>query len=414
MIGSMQEYKLNLFDALLHGTSLGDLLEIGTKYLGYPIIALDNSTTLLAITKRNVLERFSDDDSLYDLVTNGYCAYEYLVKYKIPETIELTLQRGTFILDTHFAVNMRRILAPIMVDNVMDGYLATFEIDRPFSEDDVTAMDLLAKACGMVIKNSGTYMSSKYSLSKSVLKSYLTGRISDSDAFLELYKSFMGKDYAYYHVLCVRSVGNDDDDQVGLISLLDPLEKLLPTGLVFYVDSNIVVLIGADQKNNPETEAVIERFLEANNLQGGLSEWFSDIAKARKNYLQASGLAAVDPAQCKMKHLITYNRHYLQYCFSQMESAIDLRQLISPEIHALIKYDEKNGMDFFKTLCGYMDHNMNIVDTAEAMFIHRNTLRYRIKKISAIMEMDIEDYRNFDTIRLSLAAARWINTSRKH
>ena len=410
MIGSIDDYKIKLFDGLMNGCTLGGLLEIATEYLNYPIMALDNSTTLLAVTKKSVLERFSDDDSLYDLVSNGHCAYEFLVKYNIPETIELTFQKGTaFIIDTHFAVNMRRILAPIMIDHIMYGYLATFEIDRTFTDEDLLAMDLLAKACGMLIKNSGNYLSNKLSLSKSVLKSYLNGLITDSDAFLELYNSFMGKSYPYYYILCIKSIGQKNENSLGLPSLVEPLEKILPTALAFYNDSHIITLIGMEEKINEDIEKNIEQFLKSNNLQGGLSEWFSDSGSARKNYLQALEIVNVNPKQCERIHLMTLRNHYLQYCFTKIESVIDLRQLIIPEINLLLNYDKKNNTQFFETLCAYIKHNMNIIETADAMFLHRNTLRYRIKKISAIMDMDIEDYKNFNVLNLSVAATKWIN-----
>ena len=44
-----------------------------------------------------------------------------------------------------------------------------------------------------------------------------------------------------------------------------------------------------------------------------------------------------------------------------------------------------------KTLRTYLDENLNATRTAEALFIHRSTLLYRLEKIKEILQYDLDD-----------------------
>ncbi|MEL7647724.1 MAG: PucR family transcriptional regulator [Sedimentibacter sp.] len=57
-------------------------------------------------------------------------------------------------------------------------------------------------------------------------------------------------------------------------------------------------------------------------------------------------------------------------------------------VKPLQSYDAKYSAEFLKTAVAYIDNNGNIKDTAEALFQHENTVRYRIGKIKEILSME--------------------------
>lgn len=59
-------------------------------------------------------------------------------------------------------------------------------------------------------------------------------------------------------------------------------------------------------------------------------------------------------------------------------------------IEILSVYDEKHGTEFLPTLYQYVANERNLVATAKVLFIHRNTLVYRIKRIMEIIGSDLE------------------------
>ncbi|WP_270507633.1 helix-turn-helix domain-containing protein, partial [Paraclostridium sordellii] len=57
----------------------------------------------------------------------------------------------------------------------------------------------------------------------------------------------------------------------------------------------------------------------------------------------------------------------------------------------LIDYDKRKSTSFMNTLKVYIFNNSNLLSTSKKLFIHRNTLIYRINKIKTILEKDIDD-----------------------
>lgn len=56
-----------------------------------------------------------------------------------------------------------------------------------------------------------------------------------------------------------------------------------------------------------------------------------------------------------------------------------------------IEYDKQNATNMVETLDYYFACNCNVSETAKALFIHRNTLIYRIDKIKSILGRDLKD-----------------------
>lgn len=57
---------------------------------------------------------------------------------------------------------------------------------------------------------------------------------------------------------------------------------------------------------------------------------------------------------------------------------------------------------------------MNISETAKEMFIHRNTLIYRIEKIKEILKTDLKNYEELLQIQLALRIYRLLGKSLYH
>lgn len=66
-------------------------------------------------------------------------------------------------------------------------------------------------------------------------------------------------------------------------------------------------------------------------------------------------------------------------------------QFINKHLKPLLEYSDQKNVDLFQTLRMFLFQNGNLKETADALFIHRSTLQYRIEKIQSILEVDIND-----------------------
>ena len=72
----------------------------------------------------------------------------------------------------------------------------------------------------------------------------------------------------------------------------------------------------------------------------------------------------------------------------------------------LNEYDRKNGTDYLKLLDAFFQCECNLTRTAEHLFFHKNTLKYKMNAVREILKCDITANENRLNIMLSLAILR--------
>ena len=61
-------------------------------------------------------------------------------------------------------------------------------------------------------------------------------------------------------------------------------------------------------------------------------------------------------------------------------------------LERICEYDNKHNQQLLKTLEIYLDHDCNTFETANALYIHTNTLNYRLKRIREIGDIPLNDF----------------------
>ena len=79
------------------------------------------------------------------------------------------------------------------------------------------------------------------------------------------------------------------------------------------------------------------------------------------------------------------------YLLRILQQAEMTSELLHPAVDILARYDQENESELLKTLQIYLQHDMNQIQTAQELFIHRNTLKYRLKKILELTYIDFDD-----------------------
>lgn len=189
---------------------------------------------------------------------------------------------------------------------------------------------------------------------------------------------------------------------------------------VVYVEKSdrILVLFGSDAAKDDQVikkEAVsfCERILnevlkkyEANQLVIGLGRCFGEVGQLWKSYEQAK-LIVENFSKANNSSIIHYDDLGLYRIFSFDGLQSELVEFYSATIKPLVEYDKANNSELVKTIKYYFQCNGNMKKMSEKMFMHYNTIIYRLQKIKDITGMDIEDYNS----RLNLEIALMIMDS---
>ncbi len=72
----------------------------------------------------------------------------------------------------------------------------------------------------------------------------------------------------------------------------------------------------------------------------------------------------------------------------------------------ICRHDKIQGTNYMITLENFFINNLNLTETSKAMFIHRNTLIYRMEKIKEILNTDLKHSEELLRIQIALKIFR--------
>ncbi len=132
----------------------------------------------------------------------------------------------------------------------------------------------------------------------------------------------------------------------------------------------------------------------------GIGDPVPSLAEFCRSYSQA--LRTVDLASRICDERIATYRRYILYelIYDSPNAKLALIQRIKP----LLAYDEEHNTQLLYTLETYFNNCQNSVNTSKALFIHRNTLLYRLDRIAEILDLNYNDSEQMLTFQLALKA----------
>lgn len=184
------------------------------------------------------------------------------------------------------------------------------------------------------------------------------------------------------------------------------------TLLIFNRKNQIILLIGTTSKDYlKDTKAIkikIEHFI--NQIEslfsdcllycgiGNVSKQLLDIKTSFYEAQEALRLTQSKPNSKKVYH---YNDFSISHFLKKNIDYEELEAFFSSTLGSLYDYDQKHQSDLLETLECWVSNQLNIAETARQLYIHRNSLLYRIEKIKKILALDLKD--SDDLLKIQLA-----------
>lgn len=169
-----------------------------------------------------------------------------------------------------------------------------------------------------------------------------------------------------------------------------------------------VLPLGSKIELSQDDICALSTFAESQFVKIGVSHSFSLIENFASRYDQAS--RALDLAQRlgNTGNVAQFRDYQVLDLLSATKKSADLGLYCHPLLGLLRQYDHKNSTELYKTLRCYIDSGGNLKNTAEMLFIHRNSLVYRIKRIEEIGIIDLNDTGTRFILKLSFEIERYL------
>lgn len=385
-----------LLNSIIQGRGLPYILEIGSELLGNPLMLGDSKHRILAYSKCDDVE----DSAWNELRDLGYCTYEYTEKYDFKKHIERSANSNTPVIgDLGKTSSKKRIFAKVVIEDKIVGHLAVLEHKRLFTDRDLEIVSFLCDIISAEMQKNRYYSSARNVMIENLIVGLLREDFQNSEMIFDRIKYLKWRLPTHMYVMAIRY--NSYEDTFGLISYIrEMLKHLSEENETVFFENHLILIVGCNGEqylNREDFHSMID-FLKKNKLIAGISQEFSNITLLKKHYEQALTAMQLGQKLGKEEVFFAYEDYSIYHIIDICCKQHDIREFCHPALLKLQTYDLQHKTDYVKTLITYVTSMRNLGSTAEALFIHRNTMSYRLTKIHEIIGMELDN----DDLNLNL------------
>lgn len=238
-----------------------------------------------------------------------------------------------------------------------------------------------------------TDRSSVYLSGRQVFKQLLSGE-QPSESVIERFCEEMEAEFPLL-LLVLRSHGVQNYTIHHLI--INEVKTLGAKCVACEYQNTVAILIDKALKN--KIIMLLKRGKWIANLSAGISMPVYHVNELCIAYKQAY-LAMTGEENPGIRDCKDYALDYLMKLLKEDGFAPHLRH---PAINILQNYDRVNNTELLNTLDAYLKYNYSQNQTAEYLHIHLNSLKYRLRRITEISNIDFKDSEEMFYLRLSLS-----------
>ncbi len=371
-------YMQELSDVFFTNKSLQTLINKARIIFGRPLMLYDSSFKVLAASydASSVFQfEYSDNGSQY----LSKASEDLIYSNHSPEDKKPIL----YFSQKDKLLSQGMLLASVKIDIIEVASFIVLEGGMAFQEADYMLIEKLCPLLAAQLQRNILLNLDNNHNPTYILSDLIEGRMGDNTFFhgMKANLNWVRSNFIYIFVIC-SSMQEAFDSKVSVV--FQRLKSYIPveqriiyhSAIVAFVDE--ILYAGLFNSQN----GTFPKFIEENNLYIGISQKFSALTEAKKQYQYA--LDALEIGQKRNSHCTCFDDSTLHIISDMLSDRYDPMDICHPAVVLLINYDRENGSSLLNTLKQYIYFSSAPAEAAKALNIHRNTLFYRISKIKEI------------------------------
>ncbi|MCZ8515124.1 PucR family transcriptional regulator ligand-binding domain-containing protein [Paenibacillus filicis] len=113
--------------------------------------------------------------------------------------------------------------------------------------------------------------------------------------------------------------------------------------------------------------------------------------EVHRSYIEARKAIFIGTHLDRYKAVFTFNDVEMFQLLLDASEQVPFDALIERKIGKLCLYDKQNGTDLVSTLYYYLATGGSLMETANLLYVHRNSVKYRLDRIKEISDADLEN-----------------------
>ena len=303
---------------------------------------------------------------------------------------------------------MERIVAPIIVDREIHGYIWIISGGRPLTKLDELAIRHGATVAALIMFKEQAVREAEEALRGDFFEQLLKG--APHTALLTEQARQLGYRLNQPHqVLLVRGKPAAGGSSRPLGTVVDNwLRSQAHRALIVWRNEGLMLVIESHKVSAGKelAESMIAALSHpTRRLLIGIGSVFKSVngesTGIQRSYDEAREAAAVGAALGQQEGIVIFEELGILHWLYQLSPEQQMQNSYIKHIDTLADYDAARKTELVKTLETYLDHGGSLVETAEALFLHRNSLLHRVNRIEQLCQVNLRDPHH----RLNLHAA---------
>lgn len=402
----IHEHLMNLF---LKGEDIDSLVNNLSKIVKFPIILLDNNFNIICksqdLTNKEV-SIISEYDSYYRDYKDIFIVKVADIEYDAESYIKYSIEAG----QTKF------------------GYIVLLkgEIDN---ENLIVAVEEASLLIASAFYKNYAVLEKEKTFQDAFIRDILQGKIASQLETINKANAF-GWNMEFPQIIIVLKILMEDikKKKEAYSYILDSMlvEKVLKEKMVIgtekfksiYLDDSLVLFINVIFMNNVKENAIqvgnkiIEKLRNKVEIGIGISDIIDGINNFPAAYKEAHSSLIVGSVLNEHSFVTHYNDYKMFNVIKEVKDKEVLSRYVENKLGKLIEYEKISNMNLVKTLRVLIEENFNAKKAAQELFIHYNTMRYRIDKIKEL-GIDIENGFEIGEIVLAYNIYLWLIANEK-
>ena len=315
----------------------------------------------------------------------------------------------------------RRLVAPVVAAGSVRGYVSAVTRQAEFTDVHRVVVQRAAEACAFELLRSPGQRHEESPAIEALLIELLQGQYGSESAALARAK-YLGLNLEQPHLVAALDLADPaarDPRTRGEATRLIELElrgrlgeALIVRGLAPAAVALAPLGMGREGEHERVTRALTDcvrrlnqRLREEERLAVGLGDLHSGLegyARAFQEALYALrvGAAVELPPPASFADMGVY-----RLLFPLLRQG-ELRQFRDRVLGDLLTYDQRRNSEMIETLTAYFASGCNVVEAADRLHVHRNSLAYRLRRIAEITGHDLRDQDYLFLLQLALHVHR--------
>lgn len=292
------------------------------------------------------------------------------------------------------------IIAPIIMEGQLYGTITSIGVKKEYIEMDLAVLERASTILSLEFMRKKAAYELEQQYKSDFFRDLLFSQIQSQESMVEKGKLYgFDQEQSYVFVSIQFSFGEKGITLIANhVNQLEVIcSQLDSKSIIGAVQNGLYLLYPSRDKGKQRIERDIQTIYNElkksipSALYIGVRRPAKDISEIRDGFEQAKQAVILGRSLFNEKYVIYYEDLGFYRLLAEINNTVEIKKFHEESVGELIKYDKDHELELIHTLTTYFANNESLSQSAKTLFIHVNTLKYRLQRIKLLSGLDLHN-----------------------